>query len=418
MIDVITRPDARNPGSALAQSAEGGDESRVDLHVHSRASGFSTNWWVRGLGLGVETRESYTTPEQVWDLAREAGMDFVTLTDHETLDGARTLLHHAEFFPGIEVNALFPDDETTVDLLIYGLSDADHREIAARRGNVYALVDFLREAGLVHVLAHPLFDLGGRIGKEQVEKRMVLFGIWEWINGARPLEQNRLAARIAASTDASTLRQLARRHGLTPPPHPCIRGTGGSDDHGAVHIGRAWTRFPRLNGVPDLLAAMRAGEMAPCGQSGAVNVMAHTAFAIAARAAAEHPEPISVPEPFASLRDVLPLVPAFSADHIRQLAATRYESRLSQTFPSGAASLQPVQMVASIGRLVEGHLVVAPYRGHSRLLRSRAAKGARALARDGAAGRTTPRRHCRRRPGRNPRRGHDVPQSRTRLPRL
>jgi glycosyltransferase involved in cell wall biosynthesis len=361
MIDLISRPGSGELDSTLAARSASGDESRIDLHVHSRASGFSTNWWVRGLGLGVETRESYTTPEEVWTLARAAGMDFVTLTDHETLDGAKELWHRPDFVSGIEVNALFPDDETTVDILIYGLSEADHDEIQGRRGNVYALIAYLREAGLVHVLAHPLFDLGGRIGKEQVEKRMVLFSIWEWINGARPAEQNRLAARIAASADGSTLRQLARRHGLTMPPHECIRGTGGSDDHGAVHVGRAWTRFPHFTSVADLLEAMRAGEMAPCGQSGAVNVMAHTAFAIAAKAAGEHPDSIAVPEPFASLREVLPYVPAFSAEQIRRLAAARYEARLAQTFPSGEGGFKPVQTIASIGRLVEGHLVVAPY---------------------------------------------------------
>lgn len=42
-------------------------------------------------------------------MAKKAGMDFVTLTDHETMDGALTLLHHPDFFIGEEVSALFPE---------------------------------------------------------------------------------------------------------------------------------------------------------------------------------------------------------------------------------------------------------------------------------------------------------------------
>ncbi len=159
MIVLISQPEAGRFASEIGSIGASGDESRIDLHVHSRASGYSTNWWVRGLGLGIKTRESYTTADEVWTRARDAGMDFVTLTDHESLDGAKELRQRPAFLPGIEVNALFPDDETTVDLLIYGLSEADHREIDARRQNVYALVDFLRESALVHVLAHPIFDL-------------------------------------------------------------------------------------------------------------------------------------------------------------------------------------------------------------------------------------------------------------------
>ena len=33
---------------------------RVDLHLHSRASGSATNVWVKGLGDDGDVRESYT----------------------------------------------------------------------------------------------------------------------------------------------------------------------------------------------------------------------------------------------------------------------------------------------------------------------------------------------------------------------
>ena len=60
---------------------------RVDLHLHSRASGSATNVWVKGLGDERGVRESYTLPEESYRMAKRAGMDFVTLTDHETIGG-------------------------------------------------------------------------------------------------------------------------------------------------------------------------------------------------------------------------------------------------------------------------------------------------------------------------------------------
>ena len=57
---------------------------RADLHCHSTASQVSK--------LGVQRRaglpECGTPPEEVYALAKRRGMDFVTITDHDTIDGA------------------------------------------------------------------------------------------------------------------------------------------------------------------------------------------------------------------------------------------------------------------------------------------------------------------------------------------
>ncbi len=127
--------------------------ARVDLHLHSRASGTATNVWVQGIGGGV--RESYTPPEEAYRMAKRAGMDFVTLTDHETIDGALSLVHHQDFFVSEEVSARFPEAGTCVDVLVYGLDAGIHAEAQARRHDVYEPVDYLRKSGVVHALAPP-----------------------------------------------------------------------------------------------------------------------------------------------------------------------------------------------------------------------------------------------------------------------
>src|SRR5829696_10072868 len=137
---------------------------RVDLHLHSRASGSATNVWVKGLGDDGSYR-----------MAKRAGMDFVTLTDYETIDGALSLLHHPDFLVGEEVSARFPEDGSYADILLYGLDAGSHVEAQDQRSNIYDLVEYLREAGIVHVLAHPMYSVTRPLDMVAVEKRLVLF---------------------------------------------------------------------------------------------------------------------------------------------------------------------------------------------------------------------------------------------------
>ena len=57
--------------------------SRVDMHCHSTASQLSRLGVQRSLGLP----ECATPPEEVYELAKRRGMDFVTITDHDTIAG-------------------------------------------------------------------------------------------------------------------------------------------------------------------------------------------------------------------------------------------------------------------------------------------------------------------------------------------
>jgi predicted metal-dependent phosphoesterase TrpH len=59
--------------------------SRCDLHVHSIYSTDSGNYALRRARLG----ESYTLPERVYRACRSRGMSFVTISDHNTVEGDR-----------------------------------------------------------------------------------------------------------------------------------------------------------------------------------------------------------------------------------------------------------------------------------------------------------------------------------------
>jgi hypothetical protein len=162
-----------------------------------------------------------------------------------------------------------------------------HREAQGRRANAHELVGYLREAGVVHVLAHPIYAMPGPLDRRAVEKRLVMFGLWEFINGSRPAQQNRLACEIAEGVGRIELRQMAMRHGLPVPPHHRISGTGGSDDHGGIYGGVTHTVLPRVESTKEVLEAIAAGEVRPAGEDGTVAKMVHTGFRLAGAAIEE-----------------------------------------------------------------------------------------------------------------------------------
>src|ERR1700682_3543613 len=71
-----------------------GSTTRVDMHCHSTASEVSKLGVQRALGLP----ECATPPEEVYELAKRRGMDFVTITDHDTIDGVLTIAGRRDVF--------------------------------------------------------------------------------------------------------------------------------------------------------------------------------------------------------------------------------------------------------------------------------------------------------------------------------
>jgi predicted metal-dependent phosphoesterase TrpH len=132
--------------------------SRCDLHVHSIYSTDSGSYALRRARLG----ESYTPPERVYRACRSRGMSFITISDHNTVEGALRIAHEPGTFLSVEVTTQFPEDAVPLHVLVWGLSEEDHRDLQPYRPSVYELVAFLRERSLVHALAHPLYRMGPR----------------------------------------------------------------------------------------------------------------------------------------------------------------------------------------------------------------------------------------------------------------
>jgi glycosyltransferase involved in cell wall biosynthesis/predicted metal-dependent phosphoesterase TrpH len=234
--------------------------SRVDLHCHSTASQLSRLGVQRSLGLP----ECATPPEEVYELAKRRGMDFVTITDHDTIDGCLELADRPDCFVSEELTARFAGEPQAVHVLCYGITLGDHEWLQANAGDVEACAAYLHENEIACALAHPFYDVDAPLASRHRRRLAELFPIWEVRNGSRAAELN-LPALIYVETHGST-------------------GVGGSDDHAGVDIGRTYTEVPDASTPEELLAQLRAGEATAGGEQGSAAKWAHAAMALATRA--------------------------------------------------------------------------------------------------------------------------------------
>ncbi len=236
--------------------------SRVDMHCHSTASQLSRLGVQRSLGLP----ECATPPEEVYELAKRRGMDFVTITDHDTIDGCLELADRPDCFVSEELTARFAGEPQAVHVLCYGITPGDHEWLQAHAGDLEACATYLGENEIACALAHPFYNVDAPLTPRHRRRLADLFPIWEVRNGSRAAELN-MPAAIYTET-----------HGGT--------GIGGSDDHAGVDIGRTYTEAPAAATPEEFLRLLLAGQAAAGGEQGSAAKWAHTAMALATRALA------------------------------------------------------------------------------------------------------------------------------------
>ena len=113
---------------------------RADLHVHSRHSDASGNAGIRAL----RSSESFSEPEDLYRAQKARGMDFVTVTDHNTLDGSLAIAHLPGTFLSCEFDTWFPEDAQRVHVVALGIGEDTFATANAARENVHDLVACLR----------------------------------------------------------------------------------------------------------------------------------------------------------------------------------------------------------------------------------------------------------------------------------
>src|ERR1041385_8508994 len=169
--------------------------SRCDLHIHSRFSARSEEWLFRRFDFP----DSYTDPRDLYRLVRERGMDFVTITDHDTIEGNLQILDLEHTFISEEVTTYFPHDPCKIHLLVWGITEAQHAEIVRLRDNIFDLQKYLQGQTIAHSVAHPLYSINGKLDASHLERLILLFKHFEGINGLRDALLSELARDLFAS---------------------------------------------------------------------------------------------------------------------------------------------------------------------------------------------------------------------------
>jgi predicted metal-dependent phosphoesterase TrpH len=176
-------------------------------------------------------------------------MDLVTITDHDSIDGCLELLNCLgdlpDFITGEEVTAFFPEFRHQIHIGVYGITEAEHREIQRLRSSGEELVSYLRQRGILFVLNHFFHNFSNiPLARKYIERMAQLFEVFEIRNGTMQREHNTLIATLL-----ERYCQGARRVGFV----------GGSDAHTLRRIGRTYTASSARNGQ-EFLEDIRNGR--------------------------------------------------------------------------------------------------------------------------------------------------------------
>ncbi len=249
---------------------------KADLNLHSRFSDRSADWLFRRFDFP----DSYSQPRALYDLLRERGMDFVTLTDHNTLDGALEIADLPGVFLSEEVTTYFPEDRCKVHLLVWHLTEAQHREIAVLRENIFDLQAYLAREKLAHAVAHPLYQLNHKLTVSHFERLILLFPCFEGLNGLRNELLNQTTTHLLGSLTPEKIQRYAEIHRLAPThPEPWKKIlTAGSDDKSGMFAAHAYTEAPPARTPEEFLACVRAGRATIHGEGGSPLVLSHSLY--------------------------------------------------------------------------------------------------------------------------------------------
>jgi len=250
--------------------------SKIDPHCHSKYSGLSSEWFLRKMGCP----ESFTEPQEIYERARQRGMQFVTITDHNVIEGCLQIAHLPGVVIGSEILSTFPESGAKVDIVTLGITEEQFGEIMRLRENIFDLVAYLNTESIFHFMAHPLYRMSAAYDVDHFEKCLLLFKNMEVLNGTRTKAQNLTTRRVLDRLDKELIERLADKHGIEPIGEEPWRKhyTGGSDDHGGLLAGTTFTGVPRVETFGEFCEAVHADRSDAYGTISTAHTLAHNIY--------------------------------------------------------------------------------------------------------------------------------------------
>jgi glycosyltransferase involved in cell wall biosynthesis len=199
-------------------------------------------------------------------------MDFVTITDEDSIDGCLEIAHLPDAFVSVKLTASFEHSEQAIQLLCFGVTPEDHEWLQHHRDSVHEVAGYLADRGIAAALAHPFRTITVPLTPGQRQTLGTLFGLWETRNGSQPHEINAPAAAIVESIGRGAI--------------------AGSGDRTGETVGTTWTTTPYAATTEELLGHLRAYRARPHGierTAPAPSPHAGHAYAFARRALTDPP---------------------------------------------------------------------------------------------------------------------------------
>jgi predicted metal-dependent phosphoesterase TrpH len=209
-------PQGRFPPPIVPNVAVSASEPivRFDLHLHSSAS-----------------FDCRVPPLEVAARCRQLGLSPIFLTDHDVVDGARSLIEAGE--PAILGQEILTTEGELIGLFL--------KEAVPKRLSPEETVVAIKEQGGIVYLEHPYDATRRNLREEAIERIAGDIDIVEVLNGRSHPEANRRAEDLRATLG--------------------VPAGAGSDAHSLAEIGRVYVETAPFTGAHDFLAKLRTAKI-------------------------------------------------------------------------------------------------------------------------------------------------------------
>jgi predicted metal-dependent phosphoesterase TrpH len=226
------------------------------MHVHSYFSGACTS----PSFMGAFCRESYSDPDEVYEVLRRRNMNLFTLTDHDSIEGAEKLRRRPNFFLSEELTCRMPSG-TEVHIGVYDFQERQHAQLQQKRNDLVALLMYLTERRIFFSVNHVFSSLTGPREREDFAWFQEYFPAIETRNGHMLESSNAQATNLARQWEKISI--------------------GGSDAHCLASVGTTYTEVPGARDKEEFFAGLKYGIGRVTGESGSFSKLTRDVFLIA-----------------------------------------------------------------------------------------------------------------------------------------
>ena len=181
-----------------------------------------------------------------------------------------------------EITTTFPEDRCKVHVLLWNITEDQHREAHRLAQNIFELQKYLAQENIQHCVAHALYSINKRLTAGHFERLLLMFKHFEVRNGYRDRLSNEVLTEILDSLTPEIIERLVDQYGIEPThPEPWVKyRTGGSDDHSCTFIGQTYTQTPRADTIGEYLDMVSRGQCAAGGEHGSTQKFGYTIYKV------------------------------------------------------------------------------------------------------------------------------------------